>query len=137
MSFGAADDASCGLEAERRGLDGLALYQMFENIHSGKFGAKDFLSTPGAGIVYGSFGVPLPSLRFMALREGFTDCKMLAALKAANAKAGNPEVAEFLKSAAIEVIDHHPNDATIPDKMRAKARDLLADLTRPLQGHHL
>lgn len=116
--------------AERHGLDGLALYQMFENIHSGKFGAKDFMSTPGAGIIYGSFGVPLPSLRFMALREGFSDCRMLAALKAANEKVGNPEVAEFLKSAATEVMDRHPNDASLPDKMRNKARDLLADLSR-------
>ena len=116
--------------AERHVLDGVALYQMFEHVHGGKFGAKDFLSTPGAGVLYGSFGVPMPSLRFMALREGFTDCKMLAALKAANEKAGNAEVAAFLKSAASDVMVRRPNDATLPDKLRDKARDLLIQVTR-------
>ena len=117
--------------AERYGLDGVAMYQMFDHVHGGKFGAKDFLSTPYGGIFYGSFGVPVPSLRFMALREGFTDCKVLAALKARNAIAKDQEVAKFLDSAAVDVMDRHPNDATLPDRMRAKARDLLVRLMRP------
>ena len=114
--------------AARHGLDGVAMYQMFDHVHGKRFGAKDFLSTPGAGFIYGSFGKPVPSLRFMALREGFTDCKMLEALKVRNAKAGDPEVAAFLESTAAEVMDRHPNDAALPDRMREKARNLLVGL---------
>ena len=32
---------------------------------------------------------------------------------------------EFLKSAALEVIDRRPNDAGLPDRMRDRARELL------------
>lgn len=111
--------------AERYGLDGVAMYQMFDQVHGGMFGAKDFISMPYGGVFYGSFGVPVPSLRFMALREGFTDCKILAALKSRNAMVKDPEVMKFLNAVAEDVMDRHPNDATFPDRMRTKARDLL------------
>lgn len=112
--------------AERHGLDGIDMYQLFAHIHHGELGRKDFATTPGSGIIYGSFGKPVLSLRYMALREGFTDCKLLAALRARNVVAKDPETAEFLKSAAIEVLERHPNDAAFPEKMRNRARDMLA-----------
>jgi hypothetical protein len=116
--------------AERHGLDGVAMYQMFDHIHGKRFGAKDFLSTPGAGLIYGSFGKPVPSLRFMALREGFTDCKMLAALRGRKDLLDRHDVAEFLRSAAIDVIDRHPNDSAFPERMRDHAREMLTDGAR-------
>ncbi len=116
--------------AERHGLDGIDMYQLFAHIHHGELGRKDFAMTPGSGIIYGSRGKPVLSLRYMALREGFTDCKMLAALRAGNALAKDPETTEFLKSAAIEVLDRHPNDAAFPERMRERAREMLEDVVR-------
>jgi len=113
--------------AERHGLDGIDMYQLFDHIHNRELGRKDFATTPGVGLIYGSFGKPVLSLRYMALREGFTDCKMLAALKARNAVAADPVTTEFLKSAAGEVLERHPNDAAFPEKIRSRARDMLAD----------
>ena len=51
--------------------------------------------------------------------------QMLAALRARKDLKGNPEVMEFLKSAAREVVDRHPNDAALPETMRTRARELL------------
>ena len=101
------------------------MYQLTDHIAGGAFGSKDFKSIPYSGLFYRSFGVPVPSLRLMALREGFTDCKLIAALKAKNAKAEDPEIAAFLQSAAVEVIDRNPNDPALPDRMRTRARELL------------
>ncbi|MBR3922418.1 MAG: hypothetical protein IKJ45_04855, partial [Kiritimatiellae bacterium] len=111
--------------AERHGLAGSYMYQLTDHIAGGAFGSKDFKSIPYSGLFYRSFGVPVPSLRFMALREGFTDCKLIAALKAKNAKVDDPEIAAFLQSAAVEVIDRNPNDPALPDRMRTRARELL------------
>jgi len=111
--------------AERHGLAGSYMYQLTDHIAGGSFGSKDFKSIPYSGLFYRSFGVPVPSLRFMALREGFTDCKLIAALKAKNAKVDDPEIAAFLQSAAVEVIDRNPNDPALPDRMRTRARELL------------
>lgn len=124
--------------AERHALDGVDMYQLFDHIHGGKFGHRDFQTLPYGGLMYGSFGEPAPSLRYMALREGFTDCKMLAALKARRDLADDPEVAEFLRTAALEVVDRRPNDAGLPDRMRDRARELLVRRARPAEnGAHM
>ena len=112
--------------AERHGLAGAYMYQLTDQIAGGSFGYKDFKSIPYSGLFYRSFGEPIPSLRFMALREGFTDCKILAALKARNKKLKDAEIDAFLKSAATEIIDRSPNDASLPDRTREKARKLAA-----------
>ena len=102
------------------------MYQLTDQIAGGSFGYKDFKSIPYSGLFYRSFGEPIPSLRFMALREGFTDCKILAALKARNKKLKDVEIDAYLKSAAAEIIDRSPNDASLPDRTREKARKLAA-----------
>ena len=109
----------------RHGLHGMDMYQLFDHVNGGGFGRKDFIAPPRGGLIYGISGMPVPSLRYMALREGFTDCKVLAALEARNAKDNDPEVAAFLGSAALEVLDRRPNDAALPDRMRERARELL------------
>ena len=116
--------------AERRRLDGIDMYQLFTHIHHGELGRKDFATTPGSGIIYGSFGKPVLSLRYMALREGFTDCKMLAALRARKDLRDRHDVADFLRSVATGVIDRHPNDAAFPERMRDQAREMLKDVVR-------
>jgi hypothetical protein len=109
-------------------LDSAFMYQLTDSIGGAGFGYKDFKSIPVAGLFYRSFGTPIPSLRLMALREGFTDVKVLAALDEAYFNCPDPEVAAFLKTAAEEVLMRHPGDATFPDAMRDKARDLLVRL---------
>ena len=37
----------------------------------------------------------------------------------------DPEVAAFLESVAVDVMDKHANDADFPERMRDKARELL------------
>jgi hypothetical protein len=101
------------------------MYQLTDHIAGGSFGSKDFKSIPYSGLFYRSFGVPVPSLRFMALREGFTDCKVLAALREKQLRSPDPEIAAFLKSVAVDVMDKHANDAVFPERMRDKARALL------------
>ena len=114
--------------AEYHGLDGIDMYQLFDHIHGKGFGRKDFIVSPRGGVIYGSYGAPVPSLRYMALREGFTDCKMLAALRKANAVAKDPEATAFLTSAAAEVVEQHANDPALPDRLRDRAREWLARL---------
>ena len=111
-------------------MDGIDMYQLFTHIHHGELGRKDFATTPGSGIIYGSFGKPVLSLRYMALREGFTDCKMLAALRARKDLRDRHDVADFLRSVATGVIDRHPNDAAFPERMRDQAREMLKDVVR-------
>jgi len=112
--------------AERHGLDGAYMYQLTDHMNGAKFGSKDFKSIPYGGLFYRSFGTPLPSLRYMALREGHTDVRFLVALKEKNRTANDPEITAFLESAAVDVIDRHPSDAALPDRLRDKARELLA-----------
>ena len=111
--------------AERHGLAGSYMYQLTDHISGSGFGCKDFKSIPYGGLFYRSFGVPVPSLRFMALREGVTDSKVLAALREKQLRSPDPEVAAFLKSVASDVMDKHANDADFPERMRDKARALL------------
>lgn len=111
--------------SERYGLSGSYMYQLTDQISGSGFGCKDFKSIPFGGLFYRSFGVPVPSLRFMALREGVTDCKVLAALREKQLRSPDPEVAAFLKSVAVDVMDKHANEAVFPERMRDKARALL------------
>lgn len=111
---------------ELHGLTGNYMYQLTDHIGGGKFGCKDFKSIPYGGLFYRSFGTPVPSLRLMALREGFTDVKFLAALKEKNRTANDPEIAAFLETAAQNTVVHRPNDTALPDRLRDRARELLA-----------
>lgn len=114
--------------AEMHGLAGAYMYQLTDSIGGAGFGFKDFKSIPVAGLFYRSFGTPVPSLRMMALREGFTDVKFIAALRERNKKVNDPEVAAFLKSAADDVLVRHVNDSRFPDRVRDRAREFLERL---------
>ena len=50
---------------------------------------------------------------------------VLAALREKQLQAPDPEVAAFLESVAVDVMDKHANDADFPERMRDKARELL------------
>ena len=112
--------------AEMHGLAGAYMYQLTDSVGGAGFGFKDFKSIPVAGLFYRSFGRPVPSLRMMALREGFTDVKFIAALRERNRTANDPEIAAFLKSAADDVLVRHVSDNRFPDRIRDRARELLA-----------
>ncbi len=107
------------------GLDAAFMYQLTDHVGGAGFGYKDFKAIPVAGLFYRSFGTPVPSLRLMALREGFTDVKFLAALKEASKGKTDAEVSAFLATAAEEVVVRHAGDAALPDKLRDRARELL------------
>ena len=112
--------------SEMHGLAGAYMYQLTDSVGGAGFGFKDFKSIPVAGLFYRSFGKPVPSLRMMALREGFTDVKFIAALREKNKTANDPEIAAFLKSAAGDVLVRHVGDSRFPDRVRDRARELLA-----------
>jgi hypothetical protein len=89
---------------------------------AGGYGAQNWKTAPVAGIFYRSFDGFIPSVRAMAYREGMTDIKYLAALKA---KAGDkPEVASFLKEAPMKVVCDEAHDITAAHRMRARIIEL-------------
>ena len=111
---------------ERYGLDGNHLYEFSKFVKS--FGSTDFKELTYGDIVYYAFGKPVPSVRYMAFREGITDIKYLAAVRAV--AGDDPEAKAFLERAAKEVIDLTPRDPKTPDRMREEARRLLLRFTK-------
>ena len=110
---------------EHHGVSGNYMYHLVDSA-AGVPGWGDFKGNPYGGVIYHLHGARMPSLRLMALREGFTDVKFLAALKTKNERAKDAEIAAFLKTAAEEVVVRRPNDAMLPDRLRDRARELLA-----------
>lgn len=107
-------------------LDGNEMFH-FADTYGGR-GASDWKVTTGGGIVYKLFAEYLPSIRFMALREGMTDVKYLAKLR--QLAPGNPEVEAFLASAARRVVVDFGHDPKMPDLVRKEAAELLLKLQK-------
>ena len=106
---------------ERYGLDADCIFQF---IHAtGGDGCMSFKKTPYGDIAYRSFDTYVPSLRYMAIREGQTDIRYLAALR--TARGNEPEVARFLAEAPVRAVDENPHDASLPPALREQALDLL------------
>ena len=107
--------------AERYGFKGNALFTLCA--WNGGVGARDFKVPTYGEIIYRMYERPVPSIRFMAYREGVTDIRYLDALRAL--KTDDPEVAAFLARAPRVVIDEKPRDAKVVDVLREEARALL------------
>ena len=103
-------------------LDGGMMYQFSDHIKGRMHGYRDFIGMPYGGILYyGNGNAAVPSLRYMALREGFQDLRYLSALERI---AGNdPEVQRFLAEVPAKV--NGSTDARMPDRVREKTRDYL------------
>ncbi len=70
----------------------------------------------------------IPTMRYMALRQGVMDVKYLAKLKEAGKN--SPEVQAFLKNAAKRVVDDFNYDSSMPDKVREEAAHLILKLQK-------
>ena len=107
--------------AERYGLLSNGLFTLCA--WQGGPGARDFKVPTYGEIIYRMYERPVPSIRFMAYREGVTDIRYLDALRAL--KSNDPEVKAFLARAPRVVIDEKPRDAKAADALREEARALL------------
>ncbi|MFA6930734.1 MAG: sugar-binding protein [Lentisphaeria bacterium] len=89
----------------------------------GGSGASDWKVCTGGGIVYKLFDEYLPSIRYMALRQGMTDIKYLDKLR--QLSKGNPEAEAFLSEAARRVVVDFGHDPKMPDQVREEAAMLI------------
>ena len=113
--------------AERYGLDGSGIYQLCTL--EGGVGARDFKTPTYGEILYHMYNRPVPSVRFMAYREGVTDIRYLDALRAR--LPDDLEVKAFLKRASEEVFVRGLRGQSAPDRLREEARRLLLRKRRP------
>ena len=70
----------------------------------------------------------VPTMRYMALRQGVMDVKYLAKLKEAGKN--SPEAQAFLKNAAKRGVDDFNYDSSMPDKVREEAAHLILKLQK-------
>ena len=107
---------------EHFGLDGDFLYIFMDSCAVGR-GSLSFKTKTEGGICYKIATGCIPSIRYMAYREGFTDVKYLAALR--SVAGDDPEVKEFLETAARKVVVDDPMSRDLPERMRERARELI------------
>ena len=86
--------------------------------------------SPEGSLLYfaGGDDIAQPSLRSMAVRQGMTDVKYLAKLR--NVGKDSQEAQDFLKTAAKRVVVDFAHDATMPDKVREEAANLILKLQK-------
>ena len=72
------------------------------------------------------YGGAVPTMRYMALRQGVMDIKYLAKLREVGKD--SPEAQAFLKTAAKRVVIDAPHDKTLPDQVRKEASALILKL---------
>ena len=83
---------------------------------------------PEGSLIYfaGEDDIAQPSVRYMAVRQGMTDVKYLAKLREVGKD--SPEAQKFLKTAAKRVVVDFAHDASMPDKVREEAAQLILKL---------
>ena len=98
------------------------LYQFSEHIKGRMLGYRDFIDLPYGGVIYyGRGDSAVPSLRYMALREGFQDIRYFDALE--RLAGGDSDVRMFLDGASAKA--NGSTDARVPDRLREKMREFL------------
>ena len=103
-------------------IDGGMLYQFSEHIKGRMLGYRDFIDLPYGGVIYyGRGDSAVPSLRYMALREGFQDIRYFDALE--RLAGGDSDVRMFLDGASAKA--NGSTDARVPDRLREKMREFL------------
>ena len=108
---------------EHYGLDGDNIYIPIDWNQTGVPGAGSFKTTTYGGLIYRSFDTFIPSVRYMAFREGETDVKYLAKLR--EVAGDDPEAKAFLADVTRQVVIDHPEARDLPAEMRERARELL------------
>ena len=111
--------------AERWNLTGNWIYQGIDA--KGGAGAPNWKLCTDGGILYRAGDAFLPSMRALALREGVTDVKCVAALKRIGK--GDPAVEKFVADAAARVVANPPGgDRRLADRVRAETADYILRL---------
>ena len=97
----------------------------FRRTNDPVYGDLSYKVVPYGELAFSADGREMPTVRYMAYREGMTDIKYLQALRE---KRGNePEIAAFLKKAAQRVVKDDPQSASLPDTVREEIRRLLLE----------
>ena len=108
--------------AEYHGLDGDFLYEFLDSSRTGR-GRLSFKTHTQGEIAFRLGEAIVPSVRYMAYREGITDIKYMEALR--RLAGSDPKVAAFLTKAAAQVVVEDPSSRDLPERMREEARKLL------------
>jgi hypothetical protein len=107
---------------EHWGLDADMLYH-FNIWNFGHYGELSFKVVPQGEISYKAGNRFVPSVRYMAYREGVTDIKYVQALR--EKRGGEPAVQEFLRDAVRDVVVGDTSSMELPRRMREKIRTML------------
>ena len=101
-----------------------------DNFYQGYDGAAGtaWKANPGGGLLFFRQDACVPSLRYMALRQGMMDVKYLAKLREVGKD--SPEAQAFLKTAAKRVCVDLSHDPTAADKVREEAVALILKLQK-------
>ena len=113
---------------EQMGLDGDMMYR-FSRHANGTYGELGFKVVPYGEIVYSAGERMMPSVRYMAYREGVTDIKYMQTLR--EMRGDEPEIAAFLKKAAERVVCGDPVSPGLPGEVREEIRRLLMEGKKP------
>lgn len=106
---------------EKYGLDGNMMFE-FADLQGG-LGARDFKVTTFGGIAQFLFEKAIPTVRYMAFREGITDWKYFAALR--TARPNDPAVEDFVLEAIQRAMVSKRHDPKEPDRLRERAARMI------------
>jgi hypothetical protein len=110
---------------EKYKLHGNMMYQFYDR--QGGIGARDFKTPTNGGIGYFLYGRFIPSVRFMAFREGITDLKYIACLREISGADG--KVDAFVARAVDRALNTCRHDPTEPDRLREQAAQMILKKT--------
>lgn len=102
-----------GWMGANRGFSLVHLY-IFGDNNWGDIGARSWKSASAGEITFRAGDHCIPSIRYMALREGFTDMRYMQALRE---KYQDAETGQFISN-YIRDVERYSHDPTIPDKFR-------------------
>ena len=91
------------------------------------YGELQYKVIPCGEISFSAGDREMPTVRYMAYREGMTDIKYLQALR--EKRGSEPEVAAFLKKAAERVVRDESYSASLPGAIREEIRQMLLEGT--------
>ena len=108
---------------EKYKLAGNMMYQFHDQ--QGGIGGRDFKTPTSGGIGYFVYRRFIPSIRFMAFREGITDLKYIACLRAL--APGDEAVEAFVADAVNRALGTCKHDSTEPDRLREKTAQMILE----------
>ena len=94
------------------------MYQAIDGVRNSHFKGNN-----GGALIHLVNGVPIPSVRYMAVRQGVNDVKYLAKLREVGKDSA--EAQKFLKTAARRVLVEKAHDPNEADRVREEAAELI------------